>query len=96
MIGYWVKSNPVKTTDPEILATVYKKDKKVMVAIASWAATDKNIKLLINWKALNIDPAKATIIAPAIKGFQTAGQFSASDDIPVEKGKGWLLIIKQQ
>jgi len=96
MIGYWVKANPVKTTDPEILATVYKKDKKVMVAIASWAATDKNIKLLINWKALNIDPAKATIIAPAIKGFQTAGQFSASDDIPVEKGKGWLLIIKQQ
>jgi hypothetical protein len=96
MIGYWVKTSPVKTTDSEILATVYKKDKKVMVAIASWAATDKKIKLLIDWKALHIDPAKATITAPAIKGFQAASQFSVSDDIPVEKGKGWLLIIQQQ
>jgi len=96
MIGYWVKTNPVKTNDPEILATVYKKDKKAMVAIASWAATDRKIKLLIDWKALHIDPAKATIIAPAIKNFQEASQFSASGDIPVEKGKGWLLIIQQQ
>jgi len=96
MIGYWVKSNPVKTGDSSILATVYKRDKKAMVAIASWASEDKNIKLLIDWKALHIDPDKATITAPAIKNFQPSHNFSVNDEIPVQKGKGWLLVIGER
>jgi hypothetical protein len=94
MIGYWVKSNPVKTNDTTILATVYKKNKSAMVAIASWAATDKMVKLSIDWKGLGIDPAKAVIIAPYIKNFQPENKFSINDSIPVEKNKGWLLIIR--
>jgi hypothetical protein len=94
MIGYWVDSNPVKTSDSKILATVYKKDKKAMVAIASWADQDKPVHLTIDWKALNIDPAKATIKAPAIKDFQQATSFGVNDEIMVPKGKGWLLVIE--
>ncbi len=94
MIGYWVKSNPVKTSDKDILATVYKKNKKVMIAIASWSTKEKNIKLLIDWNALKIDPQKATITAPAIENFQQAQNFSINGEIPVEKGKGWLLVIQ--
>jgi hypothetical protein len=96
MIGYWVKSNPVKTNDTTVLATVYKKDKRAMVSIASWAATDKNIKLSINWKALGIDPARAVITAPYIKNFQPENKFAVTDSIPVQKGKGWLLIVKEK
>jgi len=96
MIGYWVKSNPVKTNDTAILATVYKKDKKAMIAIASWATSDKNVKLSVNWKSLGIDPAKAIISAPAIKNFQSAHEFLAGDSIPVQKGKGWLLIVSEK
>ena len=95
MIGYWVKNNPVKTNDPEILATVYKKGKQAMVAIASWAAADKDVKLTIDWKALQINPAKATITAPAIKNFQPARSFLLDDKLPIEKGRGWLLIIRE-
>jgi hypothetical protein len=89
-----VDSNPVKTSDSKILATVYKKDKKAMVAIASWADQDKPVHLTIDWKALNIDPAKATIKAPAIKDFQQATSFGVNDEIMVPKGKGWLLVIE--
>ena len=96
MIGYWVKNSPVKTGESDVLATVYKKGKKAMVAVASWAGEDKNIKLSIDWKALQIDPAKATITAPAIKNFQPERSFSATESIPVEKGKGWLLIISER
>ncbi len=96
MIGYWVKSNPVKTNNPAILATVYKKDKKALVSIASWAATDQMIKLQIDWKALNIDPARATIMAPEIKNFQPEKAFGVHEEILVEKGKGWLLMIEQR
>ncbi len=94
MIGYWVDNNPVKTSDSKVLATVYKKNKKAMVAIASWAGDDTRIHLNIDWKALNIDPAKATITAPAIKNFQEARKFGVNDEIMVPKGKGWLLIIE--
>ncbi|MDB5091250.1 MAG: hypothetical protein JWR09_5244, partial [Mucilaginibacter sp.] len=37
MIGYWVENNPVKTNNPEVLATIYKKDHSALVSIASWA-----------------------------------------------------------
>ena len=94
MIGYWVDNNPVKTSDPKVLATVYKKAGKAMIAIASWADADANVKLTIDWKALGIDPAKATITAPAIKNFQEAKGFAVGDEIPVVKGKGWLLVIQ--
>ena len=48
----------------------------------------------IDWKALGLDPAKATITAPAIDKFQEARTFAASEPIPVEPGKGWLLVIQ--
>jgi hypothetical protein len=94
MIGYWVDSNPVKTNNDKVIATVYKKQGKAMIAIASWANGDTSIKLNIDWKALGIDPAKATITAPGIHNFQPAQKFALSQDIPVKKGEGWLLIIK--
>lgn len=94
MIGYWVRHNPIKTNNNDVLATVYVKDKKVMIAIASWAKDDTKFKLNIDWKALGIDPAKAKLTAPEIKNFQPGSQFSPNDEIPVSKAKGWLLILK--
>ena len=52
------------------------------------------VKLNIDWKKLGINPAKATITAPEITNFQPAQTFTANDEIPVTKGKGWLLIVK--
>lgn len=96
MIGYWVESNPVKTSSADVPATIYKKDKSALVSIASWAKEDTTIKLLIDWKKLGIDPAKATITAPEIKNFQPAASFQDGQDIIVQKGKGWLLVIKEK
>jgi hypothetical protein len=84
----------VKTDNPDILATVYQKPGKAMVSIASWAKTDTTIHLKMDWKALGIDPARATITAPAIKDFQPAREFKPGEAIPVKKEEGWLLIIK--
>lgn len=94
MIGYWVANNPVKTNNDSVLATVYKKDGKAMIAIASWAPADVNVTLNIDWKSLGIDAAKATLTAPAITNFQPAQQWNATAAIPVQKGKGWLLVLK--
>ncbi|MBS1527259.1 MAG: hypothetical protein JST19_16520 [Bacteroidetes bacterium] len=96
MIGYWVASSPVKTDNPSVLATIYKKEKSTLVAIGSWAESDVNTRLNIDWKALGIDPANATITAPEVKNFQPAAEFKPGQDIPVSKGKGWMLIIKEK
>lgn len=94
MIGYWVENNPVKTDNNKVLATIYKKRGKVMISIASWAAEDTKVKLKIDWKAIGIDPAKATLSAAAIKNFQPAQNFDVNGEVPVQKGKGWLLILQ--
>ncbi|WP_158799759.1 glycoside hydrolase domain-containing protein [Pedobacter sp. L105] len=94
MIGYWVDNNPVKTDNPAVLATIYKKDKKVLVSIASWAKEDTDIKLSIDWLALGINKEKALITAPEIKNFQSAAVFKDGQEINVPAGKGWLLIIQ--
>jgi len=96
MVGYWVETNPVKTNNAEVLATIYKKPGKVLVSIASWAAEDVNIKLKIDWKALGLNPAAATVTAPEVKNFQQGTKFKDGQVIKVEKGKGWLLIISDK
>ncbi len=94
MIGYWSSNCPVTTTNDKVLATVYKKNGKALISIASWADDDVNVQLKIDWKKLGIDPSKATITAPEISNFQPAKKFDVNDNIPVEKNKGWLLVIQ--
>jgi len=94
MIGYWSDACPVKTDNEKVLATVYKKEGEALISIASWADENVNVQLNIDWKALGIDPAKATITAKEIKNFQPAKTLDLNEAIPVEKGKGWLLIVK--
>ncbi|MGI8952598.1 MAG: glycoside hydrolase domain-containing protein [Chitinophagaceae bacterium] len=94
MIGYWSSNCPVKTTNEKVLATVYKKNNKALISIASWADDDVTVQLKIDWKKLGIDSSKAAITAPEIKNFQSGKTFKLNEKILVEKGKGWLLIIK--
>ena len=94
MIGYWSNNCPVKTNNEKVLATVYKKNGTALISIASWADADTDVQLKIDWNKLGIDPAKATIIAQEIKNFQSAKVFAVNETIPIEKGKGWLLIVQ--
>ena len=94
MIGYWSGHCPVTTSNPHVLATVFRKPGSSLVAIASWASSDTTVGLNIDWARLGIDSSRAVIEAPAIRNFQPAATFRPGDAIPVGKGKGWLLIIK--
>lgn len=94
MIGYWDKKCPVKTTNPDVLATAYIHQGKVLISIASWASSTSGIKLSVDWKSLGMDPSKVIISAPVIPGFQIARQFGINDEITVEPKKGWLLYLQ--
>ena len=96
MIGYWVPASPVKTGRSDILATTYRGKTSTLVSIASWAKEPGSVSLQIDWKALGIDQNKATINAPEIEKFQAARSFQINEPIPVQPGKGCLLVISRR
>ncbi|WNL47714.1 DUF6067 family protein [Dyella sp. BiH032] len=95
MIGWWVHDAPVRTGREDVLATSYvRKGQGTLIALASWATEKADAKLAIDWKALGLNPAKATLVAPAVPGFQPAAKFKPGEPIPIEPGKGWLLQVQ--
>jgi hypothetical protein len=95
MVGWWVHDAPVGTGRDDVLATAYvRKGERTLVALASWAPEKTAVPLRIDWKALGLAPGRATLVAPAVEGFQPAATFAPGQPIPVEPGKGWLLILQ--
>jgi hypothetical protein len=94
MIGYWSGHCPVRTSDPLVLATVYRKKGAALISLASWAASDTTVKLIIDWERLGLDPARAVITIPEISTFQASGAWSDTGALRVEKGKGLILLVK--
>jgi len=83
----------VKTDHKDVLATVYQKDGKALISLASWASGPVQCRLKIDWKALGINSQNAKLTAPAIEDFQEAAVFLPEQEISVEPGKGWLLVL---
>jgi len=96
MAGYWSPRNPVRTGNPEILATAYVKPGKALVAIASWASDSARCALAFDWNALGLDKRRVTMRAPAIPGFQPERTFRPGDNVPVNPGKGWIIILEER
>jgi hypothetical protein len=78
-----------------VLATAYRKKGKTLVALASWTSVKANVKLQVNWRDIGLDPKKTTFWAPAIKDYQDAAVFAVDGAIPVEPGRGWLLVADE-
>ncbi len=95
MIGYWVPNCPVKTGHDSVLATVYRRRGKALVALASWAGEKVDCRLAIDFSALGLKASKARLRAPAVAEFQPSATFAPGDPIPVEPGRGWLLVLEE-
>ena len=93
-MGYWVSYNPVKTGRNDILATSFVKDGKVMIAIASWAKKDSDIKLQIDWEKLGIDADKARLTLLTSKVFRKDSACRQKIKIKVPKDKGFIFILE--
>lgn len=96
MIGYWVEESPVKTGHPQVLATVYKREGKAMIALASWADGPVDVRLHIDLKKLKLSSRTLKLKAPPIKDFQVEESFDLQEKITVAPGKGWLLILESE
>jgi len=92
MRGYWRPDCPVRPDRDDVKATAYLRDGKTLIALASWAPEAVTVRLEIDWKALSLQPT--ALIAPEVENFQQAASFRPDEAIPVEPGKGWVLIAK--
>jgi hypothetical protein len=111
MIGYWDRACPVETDHKEVLATAYVKKGKTLISLASWAKEPVRCRLQIDWKALRLDPQKSILEAPelsprrdrlfsdygsVVEFTQEKAVFEPSAEIPVQPGRGWLLILEER
>ncbi len=95
MLGYWRQDCPVRTDHPDVLATVYRRKGKSLIALASWAKEDVTVHLQMDWKALGIHQEQCRIVAPPLPFFQPFARFSPNEPITVPAGKGWLLVVEE-
>ncbi|HDZ41621.1 MAG TPA: hypothetical protein ENH59_08085 [Bacteroidetes bacterium] len=93
-IGYWSEDCPVTTGYRNAPATVYLKDNKVMIAIASWYDENKELWLNIDWSKIGMNRNESVLRAPYIRNFQAEKIYSPWERIPLEAGKGVVLIIE--
>jgi hypothetical protein len=92
--GYWDSANPVKTGNKDVLASVYLKKNKVMIAIGNWTDKEQNINLYIDWRKLDMDVSKIKIEIPPIENLQEEGVADIKNLI-IPASKGLILIISQ-
>ncbi|MEN3001904.1 MAG: glycoside hydrolase domain-containing protein [Armatimonadota bacterium] len=95
MMGYWRKDCPVRTDHPDVLATVYRKRGKALIALASWAKEEVQVRLQIDWQALGLRAERCRLFAPPMPHIQPPAEFAPDQPIPVSVGKGWMLILAE-
>ena len=93
MIGWWDEGCPVRTGRADVLATAYVKPDKTLIALASWAPDQTDVRLQWDWPALGLDAARARLVAPEIPDFQPAREWRSDEPIPVEPRRGWLIYL---
>ena len=92
MSGFWDPACPVKTGRDDVKAAVYHRKGKVIVALASWANEQVEVRLDVNWTALGFHAGGIVLDAPVIEGFQEAARVDPGNVITVQPGRGWLLV----
>ena len=94
MIGFWETNTPVKTNNNNVKITTYLKSGISLISIGNYDDEAKEITLNYDWRQLGIDSQKAKLIAPEIKGFQSAVELPSKSVIKIEPRKGWLFYLK--
>jgi hypothetical protein len=96
MIGYWDAACPVKSGQKDVLATVYQRRDATLVAVASWARDPVSVQLDIDWQALGLKADECAVTAPEVAGFQSAAEFGIGESVPIEPGRGLLLVMEKR
>lgn len=91
-VGWFDAACPVRTDNPKVKASVFKKRGQAVIALGNWDQ-DTAIRLAIDCKALGLDPEKASLYAPEIGDDQSEMLFKLDDPLPLSPNGGLLLVL---
>jgi len=94
-IPFTVPDTPVRTDREDVLATVYHKATRSLVALASWAPEPCEVTLTVDWQSLGLDASRAALYAPPIEGFQQEALWKPEEPIEVDPGCGYFLVLDE-
>lgn len=98
--GWWNETHRVVATNSsDVLATAYvRPDKSTLIALASWSGAAVAVSLALDWAALGLTPATATLTAPPLASFNRAATPTRFDTAApacvVPPYQGWLLLLE--
>lgn len=93
MYGFWNERSPVKSSNPNVPATVYVKDGKAMVVVANWTDCVEDCRLVIDEKVLGFKPAKASL--PEMENIQWKGNLNPNGAFSVQGRQGMFILLEK-
>jgi hypothetical protein len=97
MHGWWSGSDPVTTSDPDVLATTWViPGKGAMISLASWKGTDTEVELRIDWARLGIPATSARVRLPGIPDFQEPTTLQPNTRVTIPVGRGRIVLISRE
>lgn len=94
-IGWWDATSPVKASAPECRATIWRRDGRTLIALANFSDKPARTALALDFKALGLDPKKAHLYAPEMKGFQPELLFAPDATISIAPKRGFAFILDE-
>jgi hypothetical protein len=64
--------------------------------MATWAESEDNVTLIIDWDALGLESEKSELVAPFIENFQEANTWAPGDTVTIPEGKGYLIVVQEK
>ena len=94
-IGWWDAASPVKASAPECRATVWRQKGKTLIAVGNFGDKPVRTTLAIDFTALGLDPKKAHLYAPEMKGFQPEMLFAPDAPVSIAPKRGFAFILDE-
>ncbi len=94
MSGFWDLDPVVKTNHPQVKATAYIHNNRVLISIGNFSDSPCELSLQIDWDQLDFGMENVIITAPAIDKFQEAMEAGVDDLLEVAPRKGLLLYLE--
>lgn len=95
LMGYWEKDCPVKSSDPNTKASLYKGTDDLIIAVANWSDKDVVTNLTLDHSVLKT-PGEYTLMTPDIDGFQQNIVLNSIEELTIPAKKGFLIVVKKK
>lgn len=94
-IGWWDTSSPVTASAPEVKATLWKRAGRTLIALGNFGDKPVQTTLQIDWRALGLDPTKASLYAPEMQNFQPEALYRPDGKISLAPKRGLALWLDE-